>query len=183
MLFAVILYCLPLPPVQISSNSASTSPEPWKLRYIIACDLAKACIYRQLLRPSMGCLLETLFFPILMASTVLKEILLLASVKLPQLALLGWGVTWSLGALKLYCPIYNRSSGRNRTFGFPAMLESFLRAIYGDSILVTASPLANIVKFCVHLSRTVEIAVHNYMRPRQSVYISSTFASIHGMPS
>ena len=39
----------------------------------------------------MGCLLETLFFPILMASTVLKEILLLASVKLPQLALLGWG--------------------------------------------------------------------------------------------
>ena len=97
MLFTVILYCIPLPPVQISSNSASTSPEPWKLRYIIACYLAEACIYRQLLRPSMGCLLETLFFPILMASTVLKEILLLASVKLPQLALLGWGVLGAWG--------------------------------------------------------------------------------------
>jgi len=107
--------CPPLQVVQISSTSASMAPEPWKLRYIIACDLAKACIYRQLLRPSMGCLLEALFFPILMASTVLKEILLLASVKLPQLALLGWGLTWSLGGLKLYCPIYNRSSCRNRT--------------------------------------------------------------------
>ena len=58
--------------------------------------------------------------------------------------------------------------------------ELFVVAIYGESILRTACPLANIVKFCVHLSRTVEIAVHNYMRPRQSVYISSTFASILG---
>ena len=44
----------------------------------------------------------------------------------------------------------------------------------------TPSSRANIVKFCVHLSRTVEIAVHNYMRPRRSVYISSTFASSLG---
>ena len=90
------------------------------------------------------------------------------------------GGTWILGALKLYCPIYNRSSGRNRAFIFPQILELFLRAICGDSILRTASPRANIVKFCVHLSRTVEIAVHNCMLPRRSVYISSTFASILG---
>ena len=98
-----------------------------------------------------------------MASTVLKEILLLASVILPQLALLGWGVLGAWGPsnfIELYCPIYNRSSGRNWTFGFPAMLEFFLRAIYGDSILLTSSPRANIVQFCVHASRTVEIAVH-----------------------
>ena len=104
MVFTVNLYCGVFPPSQISSNSASTSPEPWKLRYIIACDLAEACIYRQLLRPSMGCLLETLFFPILMASTVLKEILLLASVILPQLALLGWGVLGAWGPSNSIAP-------------------------------------------------------------------------------
>ena len=141
-LFTVNLYCGPLPPSQISSNSASTSPEPWKLRYIIACYLAEACIYRQLLRPSMGCLLETLFFPILMASTVLKEILLLASVILPQLALLGWGVLGAWGpsnSIELQCPIHNRSSGRNRSFCARAMLESFLRAAHKLS-LMSGSP-------------------------------------------
>ena len=133
MLFAVILYCSPLPPVQISSNSASTSPEPWKLRYIIACYLAEACIYRQLLRPSMGCLLETLFFPILMASTVLKEILLLASVILPQLALLGWGVLGAWGpsnSIELYCPIYNRSPAVECTLRFGELLLSLFTVFY-----------------------------------------------------
>ena len=52
----------------------------------------------------MGCLLETLFFPILMASTVLKEILLLASVILPQLALLGWGVLGAWGPSNSIAP-------------------------------------------------------------------------------
>ena len=118
----------------------------------------------------MGRLLETLFFPILMASTVLKEILLLASVILPQLALLGWGVLGAWGPQTLLNSIAPYIIDL-QPLSVPSDLGAFVVAIYGESILGAFSPLANIVKFCVHLSRTVEIAVHNYMRPRQSVYI------------
>ena len=121
-----------------------------------------------------------------MASTVLKEILLLASVILPQLALLGWGVRGAWGPQTLLNSIAPYIIDLQVEIGARDDLPPwslFLRAICSDSILVTSCSLANIVKFCVHLSRTVEIAVHNYMRPRQSVYISSTFASIHGLPS
>ena len=115
-----------------------------------------------------------------MASIVLKEILLLANVKLPQLALLGWGGLGAWGPSNSIAPYTIDLQPEIGHFCDLHLWELFLRAIYGDSILFTSSPRANIVKFCVHLSRTVEIAVHNYMRPRQSVYISSTFASILG---
>ena len=93
MLFTMILYTSPRQVVQISSTSASMSPEPCKLRYIITCHLAKACIYRQLLHPSRpGCLSGPSLFPVLVASIFLKEISPFLFVKLPQLALFGWGV-------------------------------------------------------------------------------------------
>jgi len=91
-LFAVILYRLPRQVVHISSISASMSPEPCKLRYIITCHLAEACTYRQLLRQSRTASSYPLF-PILVACIFLKEILLLVRVNLPQLALFGWGGT------------------------------------------------------------------------------------------
>ena len=94
-LFTMILYTLPRQVVQISSTSASMSPEPCKLRYIITCHLAKACIYRQLLHPSRpGCLSGPSLFPVLVASIFLKEISPFLFVELPQLALFGWGGTF-----------------------------------------------------------------------------------------
>ena len=95
MLFTMILYTTPAQVVQISSTPASMSPEPCKLRYIITCHLAKACIYRQLLHPSRpGCLSGPSLFPVLVASIFLKEISPFLFVKLPQLALFGWGGTF-----------------------------------------------------------------------------------------
>ena len=81
--------------MHISSTSASISPEPCKLRYIITCHLAKACIYRQLLHPSRpGCLSGPSLFPVLVACICLTEISPFLLVNLPQLALFGWGGTF-----------------------------------------------------------------------------------------
>jgi len=81
-----------------------------------------------------------------MAPIVLKEILLFASVKLPQLALFGWGGAWSLGPSNPIAPYIKDLQPKIGHFYVATSWSLFLRAICGDSIHVTSSPPAQVVQ-------------------------------------